>query len=187
MKCPILNKLRSQRAFTLTELIIVFAILGLLSLILIPQVSLYVTKAMGTTALTDSKVVMAAALTHNLTNKSKFAQKDLDKRMGLVNGKDTGAGKTMGVVGVVLVPDPTAPADATKATADYVLTYRYERGGVTLQGIMYIMSQNTTWSVSGLDATKDAKRIAAIEDGLKITRGTLKIGLETPPTATPGI
>jgi type IV pilus assembly protein PilA len=56
-----LNKKRNQKGFTLVELLIVIAIIGILAAIAIPQFSTYRKKAYDSAALSDAKNAYTAA------------------------------------------------------------------------------------------------------------------------------
>lgn len=155
------RRLGSRRGFTLTELIIVFAIMGLISLVLVPSVGTLPYKSMGNTALTDCKIVMAAALTHNMNNYKKFSQEDLNQRMGLDVLGESGDGKTIKVVGPKTF---TAAGGAT--ISDYLITYQYQKAGVIVQGIISVNTQTISWSQQGLE--EDTPSWTALKEGLKI-------------------
>lgn len=56
----IINKLKEKKGFTLIELIVVIAILGILAAILLPQFTGFQDRARSTQALTDAKQVATA-------------------------------------------------------------------------------------------------------------------------------
>lgn len=144
---------RGQGGFSLVELIVVIAVLGTLSLILVPQFSLTGDKAMGTTALSDAKTILTMAVAFNLESTEPMEQDDLNQIMGFVPPNTDGSGSK----------------SATLVDSNTIL-YTYTRGGVELRGRIDIPLQHTSWSLSG--GVSDRRR-EAIAEGLKIDIASL--------------
>lgn len=153
MKKKLLNRLQKSRenkkGFTMVELIVVIAILGILAVVLVPQFTVFGDKAMGTTALSDMKNAMSLVIAHNMDSTTSAQQDDLVKMLGLdTNNKDSSGSKTI-----------------TIDTTGTVITYVYARGGVTLTGTGDTKNQSMTWTVSGI--ASGTNRFDALKEGLK--------------------
>lgn len=148
---------RNERGFSLVELIVVIAILGTLSLILVPQFSLMGDKAMGTAAATDAKAILSLAIAFNMDHTTAMTQADLNTMLGQV-----AAGNS----------DASGSKSATLSPANpNIINYTYQRGGVQLLGSIDLTDQKVTWRIGS--GTLDARRKKSIAEGLKIDVASL--------------
>jgi type IV pilus assembly protein PilA len=83
-----LNKKKNQKGFTLVELLIVIAIIGILAAIAIPQFSAYRVRAYNATALADIKNAYTAGQAYFGDNPAGTATLDLIKAAGYNPSKD---------------------------------------------------------------------------------------------------
>ena len=135
------------------------AVLGILSLILVPQFSLYGDKAMGTTALADVKSIQSMAIAYNMDNITPLNLGSLAPLVGMTAKKTTGWGTT----------DAAYDASGSKAiqynTTTNQVTYYYRRGDAQLKCVLSLNTQEQVWDTT----VTDAKRQDALAQGLKIT------------------
>ena len=94
-----------------------------------------------------------------MDNINPITQADLAKYMGLTkDAAGTAAGDVCDASG-------SKKMEVDNANANQI-TYKYRRGGVTLQAVINVATQTMTWSVDGV--TKGDPRHTALREGLKL-------------------
>jgi prepilin-type N-terminal cleavage/methylation domain-containing protein len=69
--------LKSEKGFTLIELIVIIAILGIISLVAVPNVQKYLSHAKITTDVSNAKLI-GESITYQITTNSKYAGCEFD-------------------------------------------------------------------------------------------------------------
>ena len=67
---------KKKKGFTLIELVVVMCIIGIIASVLIPQISGYITEAKKLKVLDQSRAVVMAVESYNLTNTEKIKDSD---------------------------------------------------------------------------------------------------------------
>ncbi len=115
-----LNKKRNQKGFTLVELLIVIAIIGILAAIAIPQFSAYRVRAYNATALVDIKNAYTAGQAFFGDNPAGTATLDDIKTAGYNPSKD---------VTVAIVDGTQAGFSLTSKHLAGTTTYQIDHNG----------------------------------------------------------
>jgi len=119
-----LNKMKSQKGFTLIELMIVVAIIGILAAIAIPQFSSYRIRAFNSAAEADLRNIMNGEEAYYADNET-YAP---------TNSKATGPQSAFGSLpGVKLSKNVNAQLSATSST-DYTAKTKHTAGDKTYTG-----------------------------------------------------
>ena len=130
------------------------AVLGILSLILVPQFSLYGDKAMGTTALADCKSIVSMYTAYNMDSTTPLTLTKLAEMVGMPTA--IGGGTT--------AYSDASGSKALSAFSANGVTYTYRRGDAVLRCVITFADQKMIW-----DSTlNNPARQDALAQGLKI-------------------
>lgn len=167
--------LGASGGFTMVELVVALAVLGVLSFLLIQQFSLVGDKAMGTTARMDCRSLLSALAADRAyklaAGDTRLTQPEVNTALGLDdNGVDASGSKTV----LVGRHDPKLGVDLDPS----FVTYIYQRNDTTLTAIIDLNSNAVLWHVAGVT---DSRRINALCDGLKIGAGDISTPSPPPP------
>jgi len=108
-----LNAKKDQKGFTLIELMIVIAIIGILAAIAIPQFNSYRKRAYNTSAKADAKNIYTAAQVYFTDNPSGTADLDALKAYGYVQGDSITAVVSTGTQSGLTLTTTHAAGDTT--------------------------------------------------------------------------
>lgn len=126
------NKRTNQKGFTLIELMIVVAIIGVLSAIAIPAYKDYVAKSAVTSAVGTVKSL--------LTNADLYTQNNTASTSSL---PDLGAAGGMNSLGTITA---TIQGAGAVSTATSTITFTFDAGNAAAGNIAYTRTPNTPWS-----------------------------------------
>ncbi len=129
-------ELRGEQGFTLMELIIVVAIIGILVAMLLPQFTNYTDKAAGTSFEADAKNILAVGTAHMLDTDNFIEADELEEQ--------------------------TDKPESMFGVSGGVITYTDTHSGVTMVATVDVNTGDITYALSGGSADK----LDAIDNGI---------------------
>jgi len=106
-------RIKSEKGFTMTEIMIVVAIIGLLMMIALPNYTEARTNAIGATCSSNQKMIFAAVVMYNLSEENSLEDVDGDSRLQELADKEYLRSGTWG----------SCPKSSGSGYNDYTLTF----------------------------------------------------------------